>query len=389
MTTAEHDQGPAIEASSSQSRFTAVDVFQGALDLLSFPFRRSPDRKPPKTSPGRQHASTEARSLDKDNSLQEKILQSDPAVDEKSATDQESAETVLYLAYGSNLSSKTFLGTRGIKPLSQINVVVPELRLTFDMPGLPYFEPCFAATRFRTAAEAEDAVVVDDEGDEGESSENDHLITHEDYHKDTWLKPLIGVVYEVTLPDYARIIATEGGGRGYKDIVVDCYPFPASYNPSDPIPDTPTTVPFKAHSLLSPAVEESRHLSEVDLKRKRGSGVRPDPSHAQPSARYLGLIKTGADEHALPLSYRAYLAQIRPFRITSRWQTVGGVLFAGCWVPSVLLTMALSRALAGPDGRSPYWLIVVMDVVWRGMWMSYDAVFRRVFGDGERTIGDT
>ncbi|KAI7198557.1 hypothetical protein KC316_g11445 [Hortaea werneckii] len=53
-------------------------------------------------------------------------------------------ESVLYLAYGSNLSNETFRGNRGIKPLSQINVQVPSLRLTFDLPGIPYAEPCFA-----------------------------------------------------------------------------------------------------------------------------------------------------------------------------------------------------------------------------------------------------
>jgi hypothetical protein len=39
---------------------------------------------------------------------------------------------MLYLAYGSNLSNETFRGNRGIKPLSQVNVQVPSLRLTLD-----------------------------------------------------------------------------------------------------------------------------------------------------------------------------------------------------------------------------------------------------------------
>lgn len=261
-TTPEHpDQDLKVGATTapSQCRFSAVDALQGAIDLLLWPFQKPPSQDPgrnlPSTTAQRQHASTAADSLDKDSSLQDKILGHDPAVeDEKSFSPP---ETVLYLAYGSNLSSKTFRGTRGIKPLSQINVVVPQLRLTFDMPGLPYAEPCFAATRLHT--EAEETVSEEEYDDAGESSEEDPLIAgSQGYHKDTWLKPLVGVVYEVSLADYARIIATEGGGRGYKDIVVDCYPFPDSYCPSDPVPDRPVTSSFKAHSLLSPAAQEDR-----------------------------------------------------------------------------------------------------------------------------------
>ena len=113
---------------------------------------------------------------------------------------QEKQKTVLYLAYGSNLCNETFLGKRAIRPLSQINVMVPSLRLTFDLPGIPYSEPCFANTALRSP----DALDHDDD----------------DYHKNRWHKGLIGVVYEVTLSDYAHIIATEGGGSSYKDILV-------------------------------------------------------------------------------------------------------------------------------------------------------------------------
>ncbi|RMJ28652.1 hypothetical protein PHISP_00509 [Aspergillus sp. HF37] len=391
MSTGPSDQALKIEAPPSPCRFDASDALQGALDLLLSPFQKPPARDPDRTAAQRQHASIAADSLDKDSSLQDKVLHHDPVLeDEKSFFPPES---VLYLAYGSNLSSKTFRGTRGIKPLSQINVVVPQLRLTFDMPGFPYAEPCFAATRLHT--EAEESVAEEqeeDDDDAGESSEKDHLIAwSQDYHRDTWLKPLVGVVYEVSLADYARIIATEGGGRGYKDIVVDCYPFPDSYRPSDPVPDRPVTSPFKAHSLLSPAAQEGGirgQQAPVLARKERPPGVRPDPSHAQPSPRYLGLITAGAAEHGLPLAYRDYLAQIRPYRVTTSLQAIGRLLFAGMWAPSIILTMVLSRACAGPDGRSPAWLVVVSDLMLRVMWWSYDAVFVRVFGEGERTIGD-
>lgn len=386
MSSSPPDQALKTEAPPpSPYRFNANDAFQSALDLLLSPFQKPPsqdlDRGLPDTAAQRQHASTAADSHDKDSSLQDKVLHHDPVLeDEKSLSPPES---VLYLAYGSNLSSKTFRGTRGIKPLSQINVVVPQLRLTFDMPGFPYAEPCFAATRLHT--EAEETVAGEGPDDAGESSEKDPLIApSQDYHRDTWLKPLVGVVYEVTLADYARIIATEGGGRGYKDIVVDCYPFPDSYRPSDPVPDRPVTAPFKAHSLLSPAAQGGSTRG----RKGRPPGARPDPYHAQPSPRYLGLITAGAAEHSLPLAYRDYLAQIRPYRVTTSLQAIGRLLFAGMWAPSIILTMVLSRVCAGPDGRSPAWLGVLSDLMLQVMWWSYDAVFVRVFGEGERTIGD-
>ncbi|KAF3131287.1 hypothetical protein TWF594_009887 [Orbilia oligospora] len=96
-------------------------------------------------------------------------------------------ENVKYLAYGSNLSSETFLGRRGIKPLSQVKVRVPSLTLSFDLAGIPYKEPRFANVRPREEEDQE----------------------------------LMGVVYEVTPEDYRKILTTEGG---YSVIEVTCIP---------------------------------------------------------------------------------------------------------------------------------------------------------------------
>lgn len=63
------------------------------------------------------------------------------------------AKTILYLAYGSNLTSKTFLGRRGMQSLSQTSVVVPKLRLTFNPHGPPYSAPWFASAELRTIAD--------------------------------------------------------------------------------------------------------------------------------------------------------------------------------------------------------------------------------------------
>ncbi|PYI03820.1 GliK protein [Aspergillus sclerotiicarbonarius CBS 121057] len=349
----------------------------------------------PETTTERQRVSTTDRSLDKDADLADKVTAHH--FEKTGDGNPPSEETVLYLAYGSNLCSETFLGTRGIKPLSQINVVVPSLWLTFDLPGIPYMEPCFAATRLRKAPSVEEGSnrIESNESDEKTALETSHLIQKTpDY---TPNMPLIGVVYEVTLTDYARIIATEGGGRGYEDKVVDCYPFPKSYNPADPLPERPSTKPFKAHTLLSPAVAEdfletTGQAPTTPRKRTFVSRfsplVRPNPFYAQPSARYLNLITTGAAEHDFPITYRNYLAGIQPYRITTLRQKIGKAVFVGCWGPPVFIVLLLQRMCAGSDGRSPAWLVRFADAVFFTFWQSYDNVFRGLFGDGERTIGD-
>ncbi|KAL1852258.1 hypothetical protein Plec18167_006073 [Paecilomyces lecythidis] len=320
----------------------------------------------PQTTSERRRQSTQGDSLESDGRLAQEVLAHELPARKEAAAEK----TVLYLAYGSNLSSAKFRGSRGIKPLSEINVYVPELKLTFDLPGIPYGEPCFAGSQFRNCPASHK------ETSNGDTDE-DSLLAKGEYNKDRWHKPLIGVVYEVTLTDYAHIIATEGGGRGYRDVVVTCYPFSEKYDSRDPVPDKPTTPSFKAHTLLSP-----------DRDNRSRALLRPDPSYAQPSARYLNLIKTGAAEHDLPISYQNYLAQIRPYRITTFRQRIGQVLFLSLWAPLMLLFLLLAKYLADSNGRSPEWLVKVEDKLFTAMWTSYDHGFKKVFGEGERTIED-
>ncbi|PTU23504.1 hypothetical protein P175DRAFT_0508176 [Aspergillus ochraceoroseus IBT 24754] len=343
----------------------------------------------PETTASRQRASIAAQSLDQDGYLPEKVSEAYRTHDINALSPE---KTVFYLAYGSNLASETFLGRRGIKPLSQLNVIVPGLRLTFDLAGLPYTEPCFAGTHFRDPA-SEQPCEATPEADDTRLPEEQSLLTTSDRdqqitHPPKYKGPLIGVVYEVTLTDYAKIIATEGGGRGYKDIIVDCYPFPHAYDPADPIPEHPTTEPIKAHTLLSPAAQQELVPRRTRSRWSSPPNIRPNPYWAQPSARYLNLLTTGAEEHNLPLVYREYLAQIKTYRITTVRQRIGKAVFIATWGPWLLLMLALSRIFAGPDGRSPPWVARYGDTLVSMMWAVYDNVYVHVFGDGERTIGE-
>lgn len=274
-------------------------------------------------------------------------------------------ETVFYLAYGSNMCAKTFKGKRGIRPLSQANVVVPELVLTFDLSGLPFLEPCFANTRYRVQTPSSKA------------DEKAPLLSAASplsrYRKTEWKKGLVGVVYEITTKDFAHIIATEGGGSSYQDILVDCYELPTG---EDTVPLSPTSRPFKAHTLYSPTSLPGR-----------GRVSRPDPNYAQPSRRYLDLLTAGADEHAIPKEYKEYLHRIRPYILTTRRQMVGRFTFLMVWLPLLVSLLCLTRIFADKQGRSPAWLRRSSQTAYRIVWASYDTVFKPIFGDGERTIG--
>ncbi|KAL8636113.1 MAG: hypothetical protein Q9228_006458, partial [Teloschistes exilis] len=87
--------------------------------------------KLPPISEARRHASLTEHAVE-DPCL---ALEAIKKASSSSSSSKEKEKTYLYLAYGSNLAASTFQGARGIRPLAALNVVVPELVLTFDLPG--------------------------------------------------------------------------------------------------------------------------------------------------------------------------------------------------------------------------------------------------------------
>ncbi|KAI0482514.1 hypothetical protein GGR56DRAFT_191254 [Xylariaceae sp. FL0804] len=313
--------------------------------------------------------------------------------------------TVLYLAYGSNMCAETFLGRRGIRPLSQLNVSAPAFDLSFDLPGIPYVEPCFANTTPRHLPRppppgAPELPPLPDPGDGGPPA--------------TWDKGLYGVVYEVTREDYAEIIRTEGGGASYRDVLTPCVELPPALRVPEkpPLPDLPR--PFLAHTLYAPRLpdppddddDSSSHNNNHNNSHSGGGGGgrtmhlprwlrrlllparRPSPDYAQPSLRYLNLLRTGAREHALPDAYVAHLDGLRPYFATS-WRQRAGALLLSLWAALVVgVLLRLASALFGDKrdgGRVPRWLALATTAAFAATWVAYDAVLRPVFGDGERT----
>ncbi|KAM5347873.1 hypothetical protein ACJ41O_007697 [Fusarium nematophilum] len=296
--------------------------------------------------------------------------------------DHPKPSTHLYLAYGSNLAAETFLGVRGIRPLSQVNVSVPTLELKFNLPGVPYREPCFANVDFRKLPDKPKLPpkIPPIKPPPFDPPQPPHAAA-------TWNEGLVGVVYEVTEEDYRTIIRTEGGGIGYKEIVVPCLPIPPRISiPEKPFPELPK--PFLARTLFAPQIPEP-DLPDDPRKKKWWYrflvGPHREPDYAQPSARYLNLIRDGAQEHDLPDGYQRWLYSLQPYTITSWRQRIGAVLLLLLSAVIFLTVMSLSKILADKDGKIPRWLAITVTVLFNVTWMTYDSVFKPVFGDGERT----
>lgn len=230
---------------------------------------------------------------------------------------------VHYLAYGSNLSYKTFTTRRGITPIAATNVTVPNLYLTYNLAGLPYLEPSVAN------------------------------ITYTQPSPDT--PQLHGVVYTITPKDFARIIATEGGGASYSVIEVQCKPYDST----------------------------KAEMTAKTLYVMPGNSAIREPA-PQPSKRYLGLLQTGAAENELDEKYRQWLEETVYYIAVTWRQKMGKLVFAGCMLPVFVVVMAGNVVLADKEGRVPGWWVAVMGRLFKAVWGAYDTVAKKVFGDGER-----
>lgn len=271
-------------------------------------------------------------------------------VDQKDTFDTETTEStpesIAYLAYGSNLASKTFRGRRGIKPLESHPVFVPTLNLEFDLPGVPYLEPCFA-----------NVSVHPDVKYTPELEKNFNPVLTGANLAD---RPhgLYGVVYMVTPADYAKIIMTEGGGASYKDELVVCYPLDENF------------APIEAHTL---------HAGPPSTR------VIDPPQECSP--RYLNLLVDGSKEHNLPDKWVGYLSSLPSYRATTVGQKIGKYVLITTWLPSFIAIHLGSLLLRDKEGRMPSWMQSLFRGYSKAMWTYYDVFLKKLCGDGERSGG--
>ncbi|KAI1408877.1 hypothetical protein F5Y13DRAFT_171497 [Hypoxylon sp. FL1857] len=343
------------------------------------------------------------------------------------SSDDASASTVLWLAYGASLSS-TFLKRFRIKPISKVIVSAPSFDLSFDLPGIPYWDPCFANVAPRKIPKPPipgDPPKPPFDPPRATSRERNSTRTEDGAYSGAhlpvlppgippWNKGLYGVVYELTRDDFRKIVRMEGNGNPYRDILAPVLALPPPLNIPEkpPIPELPK--PFLAHTLCAPRLPfsppsdaEGGYTWSEGYKRGDGDDDprdkkwwqklllpvrRPDPDYAQPNAHYLNLLREGAREHYLPDDYQLYLARLQWYQITTWRQEIGRWLLLLLILPYfavVLPLLAFLRVLcsfADKNGKVSRWLSVVSIVFTHLMWMVYDKAFKPVFGDGERTI---
>ncbi|KAG9546448.1 hypothetical protein KCV01_g24310, partial [Aureobasidium melanogenum] len=66
-------------------------------------------------------------------------------------------------------------------------------------------------------------------------------------------------------------------------------------------------------------------------------------------------------------------------------QQMGQFIFLTLWLPFIVLIFGLNAKFADEHGRTPPWLRILSESIFRACWRTYDGFFKPTFGDGERT----
>ncbi|KAH7048236.1 hypothetical protein B0J12DRAFT_719394 [Macrophomina phaseolina] len=248
-------------------------------------------------------------------------------------------DTVWYFAYGSNMSSSTFRGSRGIEPLAEVAAKIPGWTLTFEIYGMPYKEPGYASI-----VPVSSAVGCSEKAP----------------------PEVYGVAYLVTREQYISILASEAG-----DIVYNTAELPAQpLNPDDDVV-----------ALLGDAARGAPALRVATLV----SGFACSPSRL-PSSRYKGIMVQGGAEASLPDAYQAYLDHLPSYQPPETTRTkIGAAIFLAVWMPLFALARALAEATANADGRGnvPHAVKTIVRCVFFLMWIHHDYLHAPIWGRGD------
>ena len=205
----------------------------------------------------------------------------------------------IYFAYGSNVNTKTMTGVRGIRPSAAYPAVLPDYKLVFTVPGLPYVEPGFASVTRVGPGDDRDAA--------GSKYERE----------------VHGVAYTVTEDEWAYIMRTETSYLAREVTLTRCADGAA----------------VAATTLVYPDVDVGSELL--------------------PSERYLGLLREGAVEWNLDEGWRRYQNEtLAPYDPSAGSRAMGGAVAAASFVPLATLAVPLGVAVAaqnagfGGEGRA-------------------------------------
>jgi Gamma-glutamyl cyclotransferase, AIG2-like len=122
---------------------------------------------------------------------------------------QAEAFQVRYFAYGSNCYPNTMKLLRQIDCLDSSAAILPGYKLRFNIPGIPAVEPSWACVEKVVVAASRHK--NNDNNNDDRSDDNDDSVH--------------GVLYTLTLQDFARVSMSEGVPLGYQWKLVDVVPY--------------------------------------------------------------------------------------------------------------------------------------------------------------------
>lgn len=235
---------------------------------------------------------------------------------------KEDKATVWVFAFGSNMDPSVLEGRRMIKPAESVAAVLPEMKLTFNQPGLPYREPGFAT-----------------------------LEPIQDKEKET---PVHGVVHRMTEEQWAYYKETEGAA-GKSDV---------GYGVVEATVETYDGRKLTAFTLVT----QPKTLSLLKGKQ------------AFPSKRYINILRTGARTHNLDPKYREFLDSVSHWEPSHIGGRIGSFLMGfisfGLLFPFFFLTR-LYRKLNGlkninPDSLFGRFQAAYFSIVFGLSWKMHD-----------------
>ena len=212
---------------------------------------------------------------------------------------------VYNFAYGSNMSPRVLSGRRKIHPKESIPGVLEGWQLTFDLRGVPGVEPCF-----------------------GNIKENRDSEIH-------------GVLHQMTGQQFKRLLATEGGSgvddTGYIPLKVNVHAYDGRF--------------IEAYALV--VRQHSRAILD---------------QHALPSARYMGLLRSGATHYKVHPLYIEYLQSLPSSERSTPIMAlviIEGLLLitvsAPIWIPVVTYYTLTNQK---PQARAFFFTLIMVNL-WR------------------------
>ncbi|BGP38694.1 hypothetical protein JCM10449v2_002629 [Rhodotorula kratochvilovae] len=215
-------------------------------------------------------------------------------------------------------------------PLASNTVVVHDAFLSFDVPGVPFVEPCYANVLIKG---------VNDDGDWSESVEEEKADGRESeaYRRWVWARCSPGVDYAGALPRELEGVALELAEDDFCAVIARAVEL---------LPTVPTVlVPVRATRYTNgdPSQSDGEVQAEIIVAqpKRRLAGL-------QPSRDYHMLVLRGAFLNVLSQPFLAQLTILRPYDPSPPIKALSRRFYRLCLLPSFILFYLPSRVLKAP-----------------------------------------